>query len=322
MKKKILVIFAGVFIAGSLAMFAGCKKPPVHLVFATGGTSGTYYPYGMELAKVFGAEISNVGITVQSTGASTENIKMLAEKRADIAIVQNDVLSYAFEGTRSFNGQPVKGLTTIATLYMEIVQIVVSPSSKINSILDMKGKIISVGDQGSGVEANVDQILATSGLTFKDINVRNLSFKDSGIAFQNGEIDGFFVTSGIPNAAVQDILEKKPLKILSISTKETNKLLTDYYFYIPYTIQKDVYKGVTEDVGTIAVKASLIVRDDIDEKLVYSLTKAMFEKREEIAATIEKGKELDIHEAIRGISVPLHSGAKKYYTEKGTFIKL
>ena len=263
-----------------------------------------------------------MNVAVQSTGASTENIMLLNERKADLAIVQNDVLSYAYEGSRSFNERPIKGLATVATLYMEAIQIVVSPKSNINSIKDMKGKRISVGDKGSGVEANADQILSIARLTFNDLSVRHLSFKDSGIAFQKGEIDGFFVTSGVPNVAIQEILVTRPLKILPISMQEINQLLTDYSFYVPYTIQKDVYKGVTADVGTLAVKASLIVREDLDEKLVYNLTKAIFENREAIATAIEKGKELDIHEATRGISVPLHVGAKKYYHEKGTFIRL
>jgi len=319
MKKNTLIIFLGISVIATLVMFAGCKKSVTNLTFATGGTSGTYYPYGMALAKTFNSKIPGLNITVQATGASSENIRLVSEKKADIAIVQNDVLSYAFEGTRLFNDNPVSGLSTVATLYMEVVQIVVSPGSKINSIADMKGKRISVGDAGSGVEANADQILATANLTFKDLIASNLSFKDSGTAFQNGKIDGFFVTSGIPNIAVQEISETKPLKILPLRLQEISQLLTDYSFYIPYTIQKDAYKGLTAEVGTIAVKATLIVREDLDEKLVYNLTRAIFENKEEISKSIEKGKELDIYEAVKGISVPLHPGAKKYYNEKGTF---
>ncbi|MCL1834384.1 MAG: TAXI family TRAP transporter solute-binding subunit [Leptospirales bacterium] len=321
MKRNILTIFLGLFIIASSAVHTGCKGDKTNLTFVTGGTSGTYYPYGMALAEIFNSEISGLNVSVYATGASTENIILINERKADLAIVQNDILSYAFDGTRLFHDKPVKGLTTVATLYMEVVQIVVSPESGINSIKDMKGKRISVGDAGSGVEANAAQILATEKLTFKDLNTSNLSFKDSGTAFLDGKIDGFFVTSGIPNIAIEEILETKSLKILPINLQEMSHLLTDYSFYIPYAIKKDAYKGITTaDIGTIAVKATLIVREDLDEKLVYNLTKTMFENRDKIAKSIEKGNELDIHEAVKGISsVPLHSGARKYYHEKGTF---
>ena len=317
MKKNILIIFLGVFTIASLAMFAGCKKAETNLKFATGGTAGTYYPYGMELAKIFNSKIPGLNVLVQSTGASIENIGLVRDKKADIAIVQNDVSSYAFDGVRLFDGEPVKGIATIATLYMEVVQIAVSSESKINSIKDMKGKRISVGDAGSGGEANAEQILAASNLTFNDIAVKHLSFKDTGHAFQIGEIDGFFITSGIPNVAIQDIAETKSIKILPIGQQEINQLISEYSFYIPHRIQKDAYKGVTADVPTVAVKASLIVRADLDEKIVYEMTKAMFENRAEITKATEKGRELDISEAIKGISTPLHPGARKYYTEKG-----
>ena len=322
MKKNLLITIFGVFIITSLVMFAGCKKAEYNLTFATGGTSGTYYPYGMVLAKTFNSKIPNLYVTVQTSGATTENIKLVSEKKADLAIVQNDVLSYAYDGVRSFKDKPVKGLTTIATLYMEVVQIVVSPASKINSIASMKGKKISVGDAGSGVEANAAQILATANLTFDDLTITHLSFKDSGAAFQNGTIDGFFVTSGIPNVAIQEITETKPLKIIPLRLQEISQLLTDYSFYIPYTMQKDTYKGITEDVATIAVKATLIAHEDLDEKLVYNITKTLFENRDGIANSFEKGKELDLRDAVKGISVPLHPGAKKFYQEKGTLFKL
>ena len=78
MKKNIVIIFLGVFIAASFAMFAGCKKSITNLTIATGGTSGTYYPYGMALAKVFNSKIPRMNVTVQSTGASTENIILVS----------------------------------------------------------------------------------------------------------------------------------------------------------------------------------------------------------------------------------------------------
>jgi TRAP transporter TAXI family solute receptor len=321
MKKNVLIILLSVSIITPLLLFAGCKKSVTDLTLATGGTLGTYYPYGMTLAEVFNSKIPQLNVTVQSTGASVENIILVGEKKADLAIVQNDILSYALEGSHSFKDKPVKGLTIIATLYMEVVQIVVSQESKINSLGDMKGKKISVGDTGSGTEGNAEQILAAAKLTFNDLILHNLSFKDSAAVFLKGQIDGFFVTSGIPNVAIREIAETMPVKILPIGLQEINQLLTDYSFYTSYTIHPGAYKGITEDIATVAVKATLIARGDLDEKLVYNLTKAIFENREKIARKIEKGKELDINEAVKGISAPLHAGAKKYYTEKGAFKK-
>jgi TRAP transporter TAXI family solute receptor len=318
-KKIALIIFISVPVIASLLMYAGCKPVTTNLKFATGGVSGTYYPYGLVLSKLFDSKIPNVNVSVQTTGASIENIKLISGLKSDIAIVQNDVLSYAYSGTGSFKGKPAKGISTIATLYMEAVQIVVSAENNINTIEDLKGKRISVGDIGSGVEANAIHVLSGSKLTLDDLILSNLSFKDSGVAFKKGKIDGFFITSGIPNAIIQDISQTKPLKILSIPKQEITRLLASYPFYIPYTMPKDVYTGVTEEVGTIAVKATLIVRENLDDDLVYDLTKTIFENSNEIEKSIHKGKELDINSAVKGLSVSLHPGAMRYYKEKGIY---
>jgi len=316
MKKSlsaVLVLLALV----SFVAFEGCKKSGHNLILATGGTSGTYYPYGGALAQIFNTKVQDMNVTAQATGASSENLRLVGKDEADLAIVQNDVLDYAYNGTKLFEGKQIKGLATVATLYREVVQIAVSPESKINTIADMKGKKISVGDAGSGVEANATQILASANLTFADLNASHLSFKESGNAYQDKQIDGFFVTAGIPNAAIQEITAMQKIKMVSLDAKTVEQLVKQYPYYTPFTITKETYKGMAADATTVAVKATLIVRDDLDETVVYNLTKALFENQAELAKSHAKGKELDIKEAVKGISVPLHPGAKRYYVEKG-----
>jgi hypothetical protein len=315
--KKILSAAAVLLFSVSFIAFQGCKKSGNNLILATGGTSGTYYPYGGAIAQIFNTKVNDMNVTAQATGASSENLRLVGKDEADLAIVQNDVLDYAFNGTKLFEGKQIKGLATVATLYREVVQIAVSPESKINSIADMKGKKISVGDAGSGVEANAVQILGSSNLTFADLKASHLSFKESGNAYQDKQIDGFFVTAGIPNAAIQEITAMQKIKMISLDAKTIEQLVKQYPYYTPFTITKETYKGMTADATTVAVKATLIVRDDLDETVVYNLTKALFENQEELAKSHAKGKELDINEAVKGISVPLHPGAKRYYVEKG-----
>ncbi len=316
MKKGLIAVILSFFLVAVLA--AGCgKKASNNLILATGGTSGTYYPYGGAIAQIFNTKIQDMNVTAQSTGASSENLRLVGKDEADLAIVQNDVMDYAYNGTKLFEGQQIKGISTIATLYREVVQIAVNPDAKINSIADMKGKRISVGDAGSGVEANATQILAAAGLTFDDLKASHLSFKESGNAYQDKQLDGFFVTAGIPNAAIQEITAMQKIKILQLDNAAVDKLVKEYPFYTPFVIKKETYKGMAADTQTVAVKATLIARDDLDETVVYNLTKALFENKDELAKAHAKGIELDINDAIKGVSVPLHPGAKKYYIEKG-----
>ena len=146
-----------------------------------------------------------MNVTAQATGASAENLRLINKGEAEFAIVQNDVMDYAYNGTDLFAGEKLSNIMTIGTMYPEVVQIAVSKASGIKSVADFKGKRISVGAAGSGVEFNAKQIMEGYGLTFDDIKKSNLSFKESADGIQNGTLDGCFITAGVPNSALQEL---------------------------------------------------------------------------------------------------------------------
>ena len=87
-------------------LIIGCKKSNNHnYIFATGGTSGTYYSFGGSIAGIWNANIKGMNITAQATGASVENLRILNRHEADLAFVQNDVMEYAYNGTDLFEGK-------------------------------------------------------------------------------------------------------------------------------------------------------------------------------------------------------------------------
>ncbi|HHY77005.1 MAG TPA: TAXI family TRAP transporter solute-binding subunit, partial [Clostridiales bacterium] len=200
MKKNFAIVLALMLML--TVVFTACAPAKTNMILATGGTSGTYYPYGGAMAQIFNSKIPNMNVTAQATGASVENLKLLGQNEAELAIVQNYMLDYAYNGIEAFEGGKIENLRGIATLYPEIVQIVASPESGIVNVQDMKGKKVSVGAPGSGVEANARQIFDATGLTYNDMSVSYLSFAESADAYKDKHIEAFFVTSGIPNAAI------------------------------------------------------------------------------------------------------------------------
>ena len=58
-------------------------------------------------------------------------------------------------------------------------------------------------------------------------------------------------------------------------------------------------------------------RQQLKEDMVYNLTKALFENQAELASAHAKGRELNLQYAVKGVSIPFHPGAVKYYKEKG-----
>lgn len=226
-------------------------------------------------------------------------------------------MDYAFNGTDMFAGEKLSNIATIGTLYPEVIQIAVSENSGINSIYDFKGKRISVGDAGSGVEFNAKQIMEGYGLTFNDIKKSNLSFKESAEAIQNGTLDGCFITAGVPNAALQELAFSAGLKLIPVSGNEAATVMDKYGYYTATTIPGGTYKGSDEDVPALAIKATLAVSASLDEDTVYEMTKALFENLQELGNAHAKGKEVSAASAVTGVSVPFHPGAVKYYKEIG-----
>ena len=315
--KKLFSIAASVLFA--VVLLAGCSKANAKkdYILATGGTGGTYYPFGGAIANIWNTKIENMNVTAQATGASAENLRLINKGDAEFGTVQNDVMDYAFNGTDMFAGEKLSNIATIGTLYPEVIQIAVSENSGINSIYDFKGKRISVGDAGSGVEFNAKQIMEGYGLTFNDIKKSNLSFKESAEAIQNGTLDGCFITAGVPNAALQELAFSAGLKLIPVSGNEAATVIDKYGYYTATTIPGGTYKGSDEDVPALAIKATLAVSASLDEDTVYEMTKALFENLQELGNAHAKGKEVSAASAVTGVSVPFHPGAVKYYKEIG-----
>lgn len=290
---------------------------PANLILATGGTSGTYYPFGGAMAQIFNSKIQGMNVTAQSTGASVENLKLIGKQEVELAIVQNDTTDYASKGIEVFADGKIENVRAIASLYPEVIQIVVSKKSGITTLADIKGKKFSVGAPGSGVEANARQILDTIGLTYKDFTPNYLSFSESADQYKDNLIDGFLFTSGIPNSAIQDVGAQNELSFVTIDDATIATLTEKYEFLTAYTIPAGTYPGQDADVKTVAVKAILVCGAEVSEEAIYNLTKALFENQPELASAHAKGELLDINTAADGISIQFHPGAEKYLKEQG-----
>ena len=318
--KKILT--AGLAVVFSAALLAGCGGDQAagggktFLNIGTGGTAGTYYPIGGAIAEILNNNIEGMNASAQSTGATVANINMLKDGSVDMAIVQNDITYYAVNGTEMFTDKKVDNLKGIASLYPETCQFVTLDSSGIKTIADLKGKRVAVGAAGSGAEANARQILEAYGITYDDIDEQYLSFGEGASALKDGNVDAAFLTAGFPTAAVQDISSQNKIRLLPVDPAKADELIAKYPFYTKTTIPAGTYQGFDEDVSTISVMAMLVVNDKVDEKLGYSITKAIFSNLDRIQAAHAVGKMISKENAEKGMSLDMNAGAKKFFDEK------
>ncbi|MGI6142804.1 MAG: TAXI family TRAP transporter solute-binding subunit [bacterium] len=283
---------------------------------ATGGTGGTYYPLGGAMAKIFNENIEGVNANAEATGASIANIQLIEDGDAQLALIQNDISYYAYEGIEMYSDkgkqEKIRGM---ACVYPETIQIVAHGQSGINSIEDMVGKKIAVGDVGSGTEANARQILEAHGITYDDITVDYLSFQEAADNLRDGHIDAAFITAGFPTSAITEITLTSDVKLVPVAEDKIEAIKAKYPYYTGVVIPAGTYSNQDEDINTVAVMAMLVVPDDLDEELAYKMTKALFENLDDLKAAHDRGGDLSLETALDGMSLPLHPGVEKYYDE-------
>ena len=318
MKKIISVVLC---LALAMALVACGGGSASKMTMGTGGTSGTYYGYG----GVLGQYIKNnagIDVTVVSTDGSKANIQGIDAGDYQLGTVQSDVMSYAWEGTRSFEADgKVDSFRVVAGLYAESVQLI-TMDPEIKTVADLAGKSVSIGAPSSGVYFNAIDVLNAAGLSESDINAQYQSFADSTDALKDGKIDAAFIVAGAPTPAITELCTTNEAYLVPIDGDVAANLMAACPFYTAYTIPAGTYAGQTEDVTTVTVKATLIVSADASEDDVYNLTAAIFNNIDAITAENAKGAELSIENATSGMTAPFHAGAAKYFAEKGVEVEV
>ena len=329
MKRKQWLVAMVVLVALSMAV-VGCgggdgdkKAAPAkiqNINIATATTGGVYYPLGNAMAQLFNQKIPGIKASAGATAGTPQNVLLMQKKEAEVAFAQNGVAYYAFNGREMFKDKPTKFLRGITNLYPNVMHIVVAANSNVKSIKDFEGKKFVPGAIGSATEINSKEILGLYGLDYKDKkNVKGeyLGYSEAAEALKDGRVDGILIAGGLPTSAVLDAASSLKIRILSLEPEMVAKLKQTMPWYYEITIPKGTYMGQTEDVHTVAVANLLICRDDLSNDLVYNMTKTLHDNQKDLVAAHSAAKDMKLQEALKGMTVPLHPGAEKYYKEKG-----
>lgn len=291
----------------------------VRLSIATGDTGGVFYPLGGGIAKVIGEHIPNVEATAEVTGASVDNLKFLRDRKADLAFTTADTLADGVNGTGMFKDNKIP-IRTIALLYKNYTHVVTLASGPIKTMKDLKGHVVSTGSAGSGAEVTALRVLEAYGLDpEKDIQRQRLTSNVAVDALKDGKIDAFFWSGGLPTAAVQDLSHTSGITIRMLANDSVLEALQKKYgqaLYVRGVVPKTMYPGLEGDVGVVSIPNLLVVHADMDENLVYQITKALFEHQSELVAVHREAANLSLESAVKESPAPFHPGAIRYYREQ------
>lgn len=300
--------------AAALAFALSSCSDTGELRLGSGNTGGLYYTYANMLRELDGG-----GIEVKQTAGSQANMRLLNEGFVDLAIVQSDVLSEAVNGTGDFEGEPVSGVRAVAGLYSEAFQLIVRSGSDIYALSDLKGKVMSVGEEGSGVAKNAAHLLSSAGVDISEVNTVYMSYTESAEALEKGDIDVFFIIAGSPSTVVSELAESTDIRFISPDATTVRYMLNLYKGYFEAVIPAGTYKGQDADITTVGVKAVLAAEAHADSEKIKALTAELFENSGSIKYSVTV-PEPELDYAVTDIPCSFHKGAAEYYEAVGVTV--
>ena len=278
------VLSLAVAMTGASALEAHAKT--TFVTIGTGGITGVYYPTGGAIAKIVNAKKDKYDIraTVESTGASVFNINAIMAGDLEFGIAQADRQYQAYNGLSEWEGKPQKDLRAVFALAPEAVTFVAAEDSGIKSLKDAKGKVVNIGNPGSGNRQNAIDVFEAAGINIE---------KD---------------------------LKAESIKTRIVSITDIEPLVKKFPYYSLTNIDMAQYPEATnanEKVTTVGMLATFVTSAKVPDDVVYAITKEVFENLDEFKKLHPALEGLTRETMLEGLTAPIHPGALKYYKEAG-----
>lgn len=323
MKKVLAILLSLAMLLGMAACGSSQSQQPatetvtpVDLIIGTGATSGTYYFVGAALGNVVAQQSEKLNVMVQSTSGGVENIKLVGDGSIDIGMCNTDGLFNAYNGKVQFDGNP-QDVRLLMALYPSITHLITKKGSGITSWKDLKGKKVCMGTQGSSFVAVCAEILKEYGIDWeKDITPYYLTAEEMGTAVNDGDIDAGFIYGGAPLAGITNACVSGEIEFVSMDKDVIDKLCDKYPYYTPAVLRGDVYPGEHADTDGFALYTCMFCSADMDEEIAYEFVKTAMENLDLYKDTNASTQNISSKTVWDG-SIPLHSGAERYYKEMG-----
>ncbi len=290
------------------------------ITIGTGGVTGTYYPTGGAICQMVNKnkKETNIRCSVESTGGSVYNVNTIKAGELDFGISQSDTAYQAYKGEGKFKEAPVPELRSAIAIYPELLALVVSKKSGIEKITDLKGKRINMDSPGSGTSMTADVVFEAFGIKRSDLALANeLKSSEGPTLLQDNNVDGYFFVAGHPTANIKDAANSVDINIVPIAGPQIDALIAKYPYYAKGTISGTFYKGVTNDVPSIGVKAVLVTSSKVKDEVVYQVVKTILDNFDKFKELHPAYKTITKESLLEGLSVPQHPGAIRAFKEAG-----
>jgi TRAP transporter TAXI family solute receptor len=317
--KKILFLFSCFF---SLSLMVSAGYCRTFVAIGTGGVTGVYYPTGGAISKMINKKEKQYKIkaSFESTAGSVYNINAVLSGELDFGIAQSDRQYQAYHGLAEWSTTgPQKELRSVFSIHPESITLIASVDSKIQTVADLAGKRVNIGNPGSGQLQNSKDVLGAAGVTLDSIHTEQVKAVEAPSLLQDEKIDAFFYTVGHPNGNIKEATSGRiKVNIIPI-TSGVEALIDKYPYFAKATIPISFYPnaGNSSDVETVGVKATFVTSQKLSEDVVYAITKEVFDNLDSFKTLHPAYGVLTKENMLQGLSAPIHKGALRYYKETG-----
>lgn len=320
-------LILGIAVLFGFVLLMGAAPEPVKakttfVTIGTGGITGVYYPTGGAIARIVNKKRKEYGIrcTVESTGGSVFNVNAVMSGDLEFGVVQSDRQYQAINGLAEWKEKgPQKDLRAVFSIHPESITLVAAVDAGIKTIADLKGKVVNIGNPGSGQRQNSIDALEANGINYEtDLQAESVKAAEAPGLLQDGRIDAFFYTVGHPSGAIKEATAGKR-KVRFVPIANVDKLLAKFPYYAAAYVPIEFYPGAQnkENTDTFGVKATFVTSAKVPDSVVYAVTKEVFENFEAFKKLHPAYSVLTKKGMLEGLSAPIHPGAMKYYKEAG-----
>jgi uncharacterized protein len=315
--REIALILLSVAFLAFLALVVYQTSRVQRLRLAAGSATGESYIVCAALKTVVERHNANLRISLLETGGTVENLKLLEEGGADLAVAQADVLAGA-------------GARILAVLFDDTFQLLTHEDSPVHDFYSLRGRTVALPRTGGQFQSFL-RVAAHFGLNESDFHFVGETDSDADRAFSSRSADASFRVRALGNPSIQSLVQIGHLRLVRVDHAAAMRIHQPAFQ--PTTIPAGAYMGnpavPSEDVPSVAVHRTLLASAGADEGAIREITEDLLDHRQEIAREISN-ENASVRLLLAQVRRPdvqaqlgpaIHPGAVKFYEkDKPSFI--
>jgi len=291
-----------------------------HMVFRGGPFGGTF----QQVAEAIEAcpevkDLPGLSVTTKSSAGSVENLREVHAGQADFGLVYSGHAYLGRNGLLQDDSFTYDKTLAVASLYGAPAQLVVRKDSGIKSVKDLKGKRVWVGSPGSGSFANCELFFKHLGV-WDAITPVHIGYDEVPFALANKQLDAFWLFTAAPSSAITLAAKISKIDLINLDAEaRASGFYKKYPYFTARTLPAGTYRGIHHNTPSFQDSTLLVANAEVPEEVVYNLLSTIYSKKglRYLKKQNRVLKDMTPHSGPKGVIVPMHPGAIRFWKEKG-----